>query len=172
MILGPFFHRGYRVTLISDEAKGWSFLIESVNVKKRFGYFKEDYEAHQAAIEAINGKIAKKASEARHTGKFKDTPKARADECSVPAGEENFGPRLRWVISAARATSRSVARRSGIAVRQIKAWIDREIPAPSLGTIVRLADLLQCRPLWLQDGDGKPWAKPPDAKTAEEASQK
>lgn len=162
--LGPYFHREHRIIIDHDEAKGWSFLIESATIKKRFGYFAHDYQAHASAVEAIDKKLLADKAKAH---KPKKRLARRPDACHVPAGAEHFGARLAWAIRAARTCKKSLARKSGIGQRQIQAWIDGEIHAPSLATIARLCDFLLCRPLWLQDGSGYPWVMRglPDAKT-------
>lgn len=145
-VLGPFFYRDHRITLEKEDL-GWCYLVESRGRKRRVGHFNEDHQAHYAATQMIDRRTAVK-------GFFE----VRLPECKAPPGPEHFGQRLRWAIRAAGLKPINVSTKSGISERQLCAWMKAEIPPPELATMVRLSDFLNCRAVWLQSGEGSPWA--------------
>ena len=146
----PTYYRGYRLTL-TESPDGWSILIEGKDFAERFGFFGTDYQAHYAATQTIDAK--------HKAGRpVKDKPRLRSVDCPVPQGPEHFPARLLWTIRASCLySSHSLGRRTGIATREIDAWIHGQKSRPTIGTIVRLADVLKCRAIWLEDGTGEIW---------------
>lgn len=141
------YHDHYRLT-IEREDKGYTILIEGAGLRRKFGHFPNDWDAHAAAVGAIDEQ--KRLAEKQRRSKF-DRFANEMPPDSI--GPETFGSRLRW---ARRIAKMSIARFAANVRKHSKIVNQWESGQrfPSWEETRRCAHVLDCNARWLHCGEG------------------
>jgi transcriptional regulator with XRE-family HTH domain len=96
--------------------------------------------------------------------------RALTQEAMLSVGALSRGERLRWLMEFREVKQTELALKIGLTQSAISNLVTDRARKPSAPTLLRLADVLGCQPLWLLHGDGDPFSAHTAALTELESS--
>lgn len=157
------FYRGHRITVESNGKAGFSVKVESASLNETYGIFAHDYDAHGAAVEAIDDLLGSIKPAVKLVQRRTEKRMAKTDRQPEPTdkGVEFFGKRFLWARSRARMAIPNVAKRTGLTAQQVR-FFEKGQAFPIWGEAKKIAEAIDCDAKWLMTGEGESqmiWAK-------------